>query len=143
MVHTYSYGKVRVFLHLVYHICDFPQSAASADAMRHSAHAHCSICGCRVNKKAEASYADLSCSADISLTRSDARTAALKERFRNASGSKTEIENQLKYLGMSKEILQTPLKVLEQKYDRNGEEEWPRAYKPFYSPFRLCSDCAA
>ena len=91
VVHTYSYGKVRVFLHLVYHICDFPQSAASTDAMGHSAHAHCSICGLRVNKKAEASYEDLSCSADISLTRSDARTAALKERFRNASGSKTEI----------------------------------------------------
>lgn len=88
---TFSHGKVRVFVHLVYHICDFPQSTTSNDVVGHSAHAHCSICGIRVNKKALATYSELRCGADISLTRSDARTAALRERLQSTV-KKTEAE---------------------------------------------------
>lgn len=109
--------------------------------MGHLAGVHCSICGIRVNKKALPTYTELRCSADISLAKSDARTAALRERFQNCE-AKTKIGKQPNYLGLPKEALTTPLNVLDEKFEMHGETEWPINYKPALRPFRQYADCA-
>ena len=76
-----------------------------------------------------ASYATPLSSANMCISRSDARQAALRKRVLDNGDSTAEMNKQLTFLGISLSKLQSPLQNLTDKVNENGPGPWRIEYQ--------------
>ena len=140
VVYSATHGVLRIFIHVVGHVCDYVQTAQSTDQKGHNSSSYCSICAVRKESADTACYATPLSSANLCLSRSDARQAALRERFIDNGDSAAQVKKQLIFLGLSLSTLQTPLQILTDKVNRSGPGPWRREYLQEYTPMKLYSE---